>query len=264
MGLDHGCLFGNRPRVRPATRGGRSQYRARGPAACVAGGGRTRVREGVWRGVPRRRGISLRRTFLETLAEATEDLEIGLVVSNAGTVSPGLFLSNDRDELAGLLRLNTLAHLDIAHHFGKKLVPEDAAGWYSSVRWARTRAFRTWRTTRRPRRTSRALAQGLHVELKPRGVHVTVVSPGPTETPVLGETRPYADEHADEADEGRASRLRGYQRPPGQPLANNSRTAEPDDECGDPRIDHTGDEGEDVCQDACQQVDCPPTRAEVR
>ena len=59
--------------------------------------------------------------FVETLANSTDDLDIGLVVSNAGSPSPGGFLSKDRDELASQLRLNALSHLDIAHHFGRKL-----------------------------------------------------------------------------------------------------------------------------------------------
>src|ERR1700730_4890204 len=59
--------------------------------------------------------------FLDKLAEATNDLDIGLVVSNAGTGNPGAFLQLDRGELENLLWLNTLAHLDIAHHFGRRL-----------------------------------------------------------------------------------------------------------------------------------------------
>jgi short-subunit dehydrogenase len=60
--------------------------------------------------------------FLQELAEATNDLDIGLVVSNAGTGNPGEFLKTDRGEVESLLRLNTLAHLDVAHHFGRKFV----------------------------------------------------------------------------------------------------------------------------------------------
>src|SRR5260370_34643408 len=59
---------------------------------------------------------------LDKLAEATNDLDIGLVVSNAGTGNPGEFLKLERGELESFLRLNTLAHLDIRHHFGRRLV----------------------------------------------------------------------------------------------------------------------------------------------
>src|SRR5260370_41737981 len=59
--------------------------------------------------------------FLPVLADATRDLDIGLVVSNAGTGNPGEFLKHDRQLLHETLRLNTIAHLDITHHFGQKL-----------------------------------------------------------------------------------------------------------------------------------------------
>jgi uncharacterized protein len=66
--------------------------------------------------------------FLDNLAKATNDLDIGLVVSNAGTGNPGEFLKIDRVELESLLRLNTLAHLDVAHHFDQRLVARGQGG----------------------------------------------------------------------------------------------------------------------------------------
>ena len=47
--------------------------------------------------------------FIKKLASVTDDLDIGLAVSNAGTGNPGKFLTRDRDEMAALLRLNALA-----------------------------------------------------------------------------------------------------------------------------------------------------------
>src|SRR5258705_2376960 len=66
--------------------------------------------------------------FMGKLASVTDDLDIGLVISNAGTGSPGRFLTNNRDEIAKLLRLTTLDHLDIAYHFGKRLVRRRCGG----------------------------------------------------------------------------------------------------------------------------------------
>jgi len=45
--------------------------------------------------------------FIPKLAEHTKDLDIGLVVSNAGTANPGEFLKLDRQLLEETLRLNT-------------------------------------------------------------------------------------------------------------------------------------------------------------
>src|SRR5258708_26988772 len=59
--------------------------------------------------------------FLERLARDTNDLDIGLVVSNAGTPNPGEFLKLDRQLLQATLRLNTMTHLAIANHFAATL-----------------------------------------------------------------------------------------------------------------------------------------------
>src|SRR6202158_2299056 len=66
--------------------------------------------------------------FLPVLADATRDLDVGLVVSNAGTGNPGKFLKLDRQLLQVTLRLNTMAHLDITHHFGAKLAERRRGG----------------------------------------------------------------------------------------------------------------------------------------
>src|SRR6202171_4577713 len=75
--------------------------------------------------------------FIAGLADATHDIDIGLVVSNAGTGNPGEFLKVDRQLLQATLRLNTMAHLDIAHHFGAKLAERRRGGLILIGRWAR-------------------------------------------------------------------------------------------------------------------------------
>src|SRR6266699_1278013 len=51
--------------------------------------------------------------FIGQLASATNDLDIGLVVSNAGTGNPSEFLQHDRQLLRETVRLGAMAHLDI-------------------------------------------------------------------------------------------------------------------------------------------------------
>ena len=123
--------------------------------------------------------------FLEKLAEATDDLDIGLVVSNAGTGNPGEFLKINRDELEKLLRLNTLAHLDIAHHFGQKLAERGQGGLLLVGAMGADKGIPYMANDAAAKAYIQAFAQSLHVELKALGVHVTALSPAPTETPVL-------------------------------------------------------------------------------
>src|SRR5271167_1586464 len=62
-----------------------------------------------------------RQNFIGQLTSVTDELDNGLVVSNAGTGNPGEFLKHDRQLLRTTLRISTVANLDITHHFGAKL-----------------------------------------------------------------------------------------------------------------------------------------------
>src|SRR5512142_1003646 len=66
--------------------------------------------------------------LLYTLEEATHDLDIGLVVSNAGTWMLGDFVTMDSRALQRSLNLNVKAHLDVAHHFGQRLARRGHGG----------------------------------------------------------------------------------------------------------------------------------------
>src|ERR1700726_1488959 len=55
--------------------------------------------------------------FIPKLAEHTKDLDIGLVVSNAGTANPGEFLKLDRQLLAETLRPQNHFHFLISPFF---------------------------------------------------------------------------------------------------------------------------------------------------
>ena len=123
--------------------------------------------------------------FLENLAKATDDLDIGLVVSNAGAGNPGEFLKIDREQLESLLRLNTLAHLDIAHHFGKKLAARGCGGLLLVGAMGASNGIPYMANDGGAKAYVHSLGEALHVELKPLGVQVTVLQPGMTETPVL-------------------------------------------------------------------------------
>jgi uncharacterized protein len=123
--------------------------------------------------------------FLQQLSSVTNDLDIGLVVSNAGAGKPGKFLANDRHEMASLLRLNTLAHLDIAYHFGQKLVRRGRGGFLFVGAMGAEKGVPYMANDGGAKAYVQSLAEALHVEWKPLGVHVTVLPPGPTDTPVI-------------------------------------------------------------------------------
>lgn len=124
-------------------------------------------------------------SFIARLAEGTDDLNIGLVVSNAGTGNSGEFLSHDRQLLQATLRLNTMAHLDVAHHFGRKLAQRGKGGMILVGAMGAEIGIPRMANDGAAKAYVHSLGEALHYEFKPLGVHVTVLPPGPTDTPVL-------------------------------------------------------------------------------
>ncbi len=115
----------------------------------------------------------------DTIAAATADLDVGLLVAAAGFGTSGPLLDSDiRDEL-DMLQVNCAAVLTLTHHFGGRFARRGCGGLillgslvgYQGVgRAAHYAATKAWVQT---------LAEGLHGELRPLGVDVLAVAPGP-------------------------------------------------------------------------------------
>jgi short-subunit dehydrogenase len=123
--------------------------------------------------------------FLPVLADATRDLDIGLVVSNAGTGNPGEFLKLDRRLLQETLRLSTMAHLDIAHHFGRKLAERRRGGIILAGAMGAENGVPCMANDGGAKAYVHSLGEALHYEFKPLGVCVTVLAAGFTDTEVI-------------------------------------------------------------------------------
>src|SRR6202162_2589095 len=123
--------------------------------------------------------------FIAGLADATHDIDIGLVVSNAGTGNPGEFLKLDRQLLQETLRLGTMAHLDIAHHFGQKLSERRRGGIILAGAMGAENGVPVMANDGAAKAYVHSLGEALHYEFKPLGVYVTVLAAGFTNTAVL-------------------------------------------------------------------------------
>jgi uncharacterized protein len=123
--------------------------------------------------------------FLSTLEAATQDLDIGLVVSNAGTSMLGALVTRDSSEVQQSLRLNVEAHLDLAHHFGQRLAQRRRGGLLLTASTAGLQGIPFSAEYAAAKAYVLALGEGLHGELQQVGVHVTVLLPGATDTPML-------------------------------------------------------------------------------
>jgi short-subunit dehydrogenase len=123
--------------------------------------------------------------YIEQLAEATRNLDIGLLISNAGATVYGDFLTVDRIALYESLRLNVTAHLSLIHHYGQGLAKRgrggvllvsSAAGLQGTPHMADYAASKAYMLS---------LGEALHVEFQKLGLHMTVLLPGPTDTPMF-------------------------------------------------------------------------------
>src|SRR5882762_3913306 len=123
--------------------------------------------------------------FIGQLASATDDLDIGLVVSNAGTGNPGEFLKLDRQLHRTTLRISTMAHLDITHHFGAKLAKRHRGGIILAGAMGAEAGVPYMANDGAAKAYVHSLGEALHYEFKPLGVYVTVLAAGFTNTAVL-------------------------------------------------------------------------------
>jgi short-subunit dehydrogenase len=120
------------------------------------------------------------------LAAATEDLDVGLLVYNAGADPHNLpILDQPIDDLRALVQRNCLTVLDTCHRIGARLVARgrggvilvsSAAGWVGAsglVAYGATKAF------------DLVLAEGLWAEWRPHGVDAVALVLGAVDTPSL-------------------------------------------------------------------------------
>jgi len=123
--------------------------------------------------------------FLAPLASATEDLDIGLLISNAGAFLPGPFLQLERSQLQQMAQLNALAHLQVTHHFGRYLAARGCGGLLLVASTAGLQGVPFSAEYAAAKGFVLNLGEALHVELQKAGLHVTVLLPGAVDTPML-------------------------------------------------------------------------------
>ena len=123
--------------------------------------------------------------FLTKLGETTGSLDIGLIVSNAGTLSPGAFTKMSRENLFKSLQMNALSHLDLIHHFSLEFMKRRRGGILLVGAMGASNGVPYMANDAAARAYLYALGEALHVELEEHGINVTVLTPGPTNTPLL-------------------------------------------------------------------------------
>jgi short-subunit dehydrogenase len=115
--------------------------------------------------------------ILDPVTEATDGLDIGLLVSNAGAGHPGPFVSLPLARLREIVQLNVVAHLELAHHFGRRLAERGRGGIVLVSAAAAAGGLPYMANDSATKAYPLNLGEALHVELRQAGVDVTVLAP---------------------------------------------------------------------------------------
>jgi uncharacterized protein len=120
------------------------------------------------------------------LDRAVADLDIGLVISNAGTGSPGRFLDENHEEQLARFRLNALSHFNIAHLFGQRLARRaGGGGLVLGGAMGAIHGIPFMATDAAAKALVQSLGESLHVELARQHVRVMTLVVPPTDTAII-------------------------------------------------------------------------------
>jgi short-subunit dehydrogenase len=119
---------------------------------------------------------------LDKIIQATEGLNIGLLIVSAGYGTSGNFIDSSLHSEINMLKVNCEALLILTHYYSQQFVQQKRGGiilMSSMVAFQGTPYSANYAATKAYVQT---LAEGLAVELKPKGVDVLAAAPGPVES----------------------------------------------------------------------------------
>ena len=124
--------------------------------------------------------------MFETIKAATADLEVGLLVYNAGaSLRTGPFLEWDIGDVEQVIRLNVLGQTRLSHHFGQQMAARGSGGIVLMGSLAGVAGSPSVITYSGAKAYSQIFSEGLWWELKQHGVDVLHVVVGQTNTPAM-------------------------------------------------------------------------------
>ena len=119
---------------------------------------------------------------IDKIIQASQGLNIGLLVVSAGYGTSGLFTDGSLHSEINMLKVNCEALLSITHYYSQQFVQQKRGGiilMSSMVAFQGTPYSANYAATKAYVQT---LAEALAVELKPFGIDVLAAAPGPVES----------------------------------------------------------------------------------
>ncbi len=143
-----------------------------------------------------RTGVQVRTVSADLMTEAglqqviadTQDLSIDVLVPCAAIETLGLYVDSSPERHQQMVQMNVIAPMRLARHYGQGMAQRrrgailfvsSLSGWMPQPLMAQYGATKSY---------IMGLAAGLHFEMKDQGVDVSVLSPGPTDTPMAKAT----------------------------------------------------------------------------
>lgn len=119
---------------------------------------------------------------IDRIIEVTKGLKVGLLIASAGYGTSGNFIDSSLHSEINMLRVNCEALLSLTHYFSQQFARENRGGiilMSSMVAFQGTPYSANYAATKAYVQT---LAEGIAVELKPKGVDILAAAPGPVES----------------------------------------------------------------------------------
>lgn len=122
---------------------------------------------------------------LDPIREATDDVDVGLLIFNAGHTDDvfGSFLDRPIEKALGPVQVAAVAQTRLAHHFGSRMAARGRGGIILVGSLSGNAGVANMATYCGAKAFSQMFAEALWSELKPRGVDVLSLVLGVTDTP---------------------------------------------------------------------------------
>lgn len=122
----------------------------------------------------------------EAVIAGVDDLEVGLLVSNAGDSKPGRFIDTDIGRLRRDVQLNALSHMELIHHFAGPMARREHGAIVVTSASGALHGMPNMANAGAAKAYGYHLAEALFHELRSKGVDVTTLLPGNVDTPIVG------------------------------------------------------------------------------
>jgi short-subunit dehydrogenase len=123
--------------------------------------------------------------FLEAIRHATDDLEVGLLVSAAGAPLTGAFLDTDVELVLRHVRLDVVPNVELTHHFAARMAARRRGGVLLVSAMGVEHGAPLMAASFAGKSYVLILGRSLHAEFGALGISTTVLLPGPTATDAI-------------------------------------------------------------------------------